>query len=305
MRRGDTWTMQNYQSYDVPVTGGSVHVGHWGNSGPVVFAIHGITATHISWLSLADEISENCQLIAIDLRGRGKSANVTGPWGLAEHVSDVISVLDYLDIAQVEVLLGHSMGAFVSAILAAENPQRFVQTIFLDGGIPVIEALPEGVTSEQLVQAILGPSIARLEMTFESEQAYLDFWAEHPAFADEWSKYIEEYALYDLVGEAPALRSGVNKAAIIGDVESQVSDDLLQRSLVKLSLPLRFIRAEFGIQGPEPLYSQETVDKFIDQYAGSASCCTLNGRNHFTALISKEGARMLAAELNTILGLSE
>jgi pimeloyl-ACP methyl ester carboxylesterase len=294
--------MAAYQSYDIPVRGGNVHVGHWGNKGPVVFAIHGITATHISWLSLADEISEQYQLIAIDLRGRGKSANVIGPWGLAEHVSDVIAVLDYLDIAQVEVLLGHSMGAFVSAILGAEHADRFKQIIFLDGGIPVLEELPEGVTAEQLVQAILGPSIARLEMTFESPQAYLDFWKEHPAFADEWSKYIEEYALYDLVGEAPALRSGVNKQAIIGDVESQVTDDLLQRSLKKLQHPIRFIRAEFGIQGPEPLYSQKIVDNFIEQYTGSASCCTFNGRNHFTALVSPTGAGMLAAELKTLLG---
>lgn len=294
--------MAAYKSYEIPVQGGNVHVGHWGKQGPLVFAIHGITATHISWLSLADEVSEQYQLIAIDLRGRGKSANVSGPWGLAEHASDVMAVLDYLDIEQVDILLGHSMGAFVAAILGAEHPERFKQLIFLDGGIPVIEELPEGVTAEQLVQAILGPSIARLEMTFDSPEAYLDFWKEHPAFTDEWSTYIEEYALYDLVGSAPALRSGVNKEAIVGDVESQVNDDLLQRSLIKLRLPIRFIRAEFGIQGPEPLYSQETVDKFIAQYAGPASCCTFNGRNHFTALVSETGGGMLAAELKTLLG---
>jgi lipase len=292
----------DYQTYEIPVLGGNIHVAHWGNKGPVLFAIHGITATHMSWLSLAEQISEDYQLIAIDLRGRGRSAEISGPWGLSEHASDVIAVLDYLDIAQVDVLLGHSMGGFVSAILAAEHAERFKQIVFLDGGIPVLEELPEGVTAEQLVQAVLGPSIARLEMTFESQQAYLEFWAEHPAFDAEWSRYVEEYALYDLVGEAPKLRSGVKKDAIIGDVESQVSDDLLQRSLKKMRQPLRFIRAEFGIQGPEPLYSKDTVDKFINQYAGEASSCVFNGRNHFTALISLTGAEMLAAELRTLLG---
>ncbi|MBX6722584.1 MAG: alpha/beta hydrolase, partial [Dactylosporangium sp.] len=38
-----------YRVDRVPVAGGDLTVGVWGDSGPLVVAAHGITASHLSW----------------------------------------------------------------------------------------------------------------------------------------------------------------------------------------------------------------------------------------------------------------
>src|SRR5690349_1757100 len=97
------------KSIDVPVQGGTLRVGLWGDRGPVVVCAHGITANHVEFLALAEQLKD-CRLIAPDLRGRGRSNAIEGPWGMAAHAADIIAVLDHLGIAQADVMLGHSMG---------------------------------------------------------------------------------------------------------------------------------------------------------------------------------------------------
>ena len=45
------------ERFDVPVTGGNMRVAQWGESGPVVLGLHGITASHMSWPYVARELS--------------------------------------------------------------------------------------------------------------------------------------------------------------------------------------------------------------------------------------------------------
>ena len=51
-----------------------------------------------------------------------------------------------------------------------------------------------------MLTATLGPAIERLSTTFESEQAYLDFFRAHPALTADWNDDIAAYARYDLTG---------------------------------------------------------------------------------------------------------
>ena len=161
-------------------------------------------------------------------------------------------------------------------------------------------ALPEGVTTEQLVAAVVGPSLARLDMRFESIEVYRDFWRKHPAFADAWSAYVERYADYDLVGVAPALRSGVSKDAILQDVETQLKGNLVPNALSALSQPVRFLKAPRGILNGAPLYT----DAVVEQAARGIphfSHATIADVNHFTIVISENGARALDAEIAAML----
>ena len=74
-------------------------------------------------------------------------------------------------------------------------------------------------TSTPMRPPCLGPSLARLDMTFSSEEAYLDFWKAHPAFTDPgaWDEGVERYVRWDLGGEAPDLRPRVSRAAATAD----------------------------------------------------------------------------------------
>src|SRR5688572_30303476 len=87
-----------YTTFDVPVTGGSLHVGRWGDGDRVVLAAHGITGNHRSWQGVARELGPDVSLVAPDLRGRGESGKLTAPYGMRAHAEDLIAVLDHLEV---------------------------------------------------------------------------------------------------------------------------------------------------------------------------------------------------------------
>jgi hypothetical protein len=81
------------EQFDVAVPGGSLQVGRWGTTGPTVLALHGITAKHMAWLEVARNLP-GVTLLAPDLRGRGRSADLPGPFGLGAHVADIVALLE-------------------------------------------------------------------------------------------------------------------------------------------------------------------------------------------------------------------
>lgn len=289
-----------YESFDVPVEGGLLHVGLWGRSGPVVAASHGLTATHISFEALAEQLGDDLRLVAPDHRGRGRSRDIEGPWGFRAHAADLVAVLDHIGAARADVLVGHSMGGFVAAVAAAEYPGRFAQVLMVDGGLPVLDAPRDGVSVERLLKAVLGPSMDRIDRRFESRQAYREFWRAHPAFAGDWSVYVERYADYDLIGAAPELVSSIRKEAILRDTESQLIGDLVPRSLGALQAPVRFLRAPRGITSGEALYAEPLLEAWGPRI-GRFSHATVPDVNHFTIVISERGARALAEEIRRML----
>ena len=121
-----------YTTYDVTVPGGTLRVGVWEPAGPVatgpdgdplpaVVLVHGITASHRAWPAVVAALPGR-RVIAPDLRGRGRSNRLPGPYGMAAHADDVAAVIrDLADGAA--VVVGHSMGGFVSLVLTHRHPE--------------------------------------------------------------------------------------------------------------------------------------------------------------------------------------
>jgi pimeloyl-ACP methyl ester carboxylesterase len=294
------------RTVDVPVEGGSLRVRIWGERGPVVLCSHGITGNHTQFQWFADQLAHEVRLIAPDHRGRGRSNGIQGPFGMAAHAADMAAVLDHLEIEQADLLLGHSMGGFVAAVTAAEYPRRVRRVLMVDGGVPLFDVrfllyLPfSDFLIEKLTQKILGPSLNRLEMTFESRAAHHTFWRAHPALGQDWSPELEQYFDYDLEGQAPAFRSSVSKDAILRDVRTQLVENLVARSLKAMRCPVRFLRAPRGIMNGPPLYDERKLKRAaagIEQFSSG----TVDDVNHFTILLSARGAKIVADEVRTLL----
>src|SRR5262245_60436320 len=154
----------------VPVAGGSLHVGVAGApvgtpGAPVVLAVHGITGSHRSWSPTVRHLGDAVTVLAPDLRGRGESAGLPGPFGMAAHVEDLVAVLDHVGCSRA-VVAGHSMGGYIVARFAATAPDRVSAAVMVDGGLPL--PVPPDVDPDVLLAAVLGPSLARLQMTFPS-----------------------------------------------------------------------------------------------------------------------------------------
>lgn len=286
----------SYRTISVPVKGGLLHAGIWGSEGPVIFCSHGITANHISFAGLAEQLAGQCQIIAPDHRGRGNSREINGPWGMESHADDIMAVLDYLQLPAADLLIGHSMGGFIGVVTKARYPQRIKQLMLVDGGLPLMDSVPGNISSEDLIESVIGPAMRRLDLTFESVDDYLNFWTHHPAFDAPFDDATKRYFEYDLCGEAPALKPSVNKAAIICDTESQLIDDLVARSAAAIDEPITFVWAPRGIMNDAPLYTEERLQELQQRYP-NIHRCDADDVNHYTVVVSPSGAVQLAEKV--------
>jgi pimeloyl-ACP methyl ester carboxylesterase len=274
----------------VPVVGGDLAVFRYGPvGGKPVLLIHGITSSNRAWQFFAQAlISRGLTPYAVDLRGRGDSADLPGPFGQRVHVRDLLAVMDTLGFESMDVI-GHSSGAFVGIALQGLAPERVSRLVLVDGGIQF--NFPEGVTFEQVLEYALGPALARLKMKFESKQAYRDYWKGQPGFEGGWSTAMDEYADFDLRGEAPNLRSCVNSLSVVEDsAENFKGFDLNRNTLLNLTDEVLLLRAERGLQNedialyPEPMLSQTLMD------FPKIKLHTVPDSNHYLLVMSPYGA---------------
>ncbi|HWB70842.1 MAG TPA: alpha/beta fold hydrolase [Egibacteraceae bacterium] len=290
------------EPFDVPVTGGVLRVHRWGRSGPRVLAAHGITASAMAFRALGERLAGDVTLLAPDLRGRGASGELPGPFGLAAHARDLVAVLDHVG-AQRATALGHSMGAYVAVELALDFPERVERLVLADGGLPL--PVPEDADVDEMVAATLGPALQRLLRTFPSREAYLDYWRDHPAFSQPgvWNAYVESYLHYDLTGQPGALRSRVSEEAVRTDGRDVFSNERLGRSLGRITCPVTLLRAARGLlDQPQPLLADEVVERYqavLPQLTDQVVADT----NHYTLTLGERGAEALAAHVRRAVGV--
>ncbi len=285
-----------YHTLAVEVSDGTLHCGVWeprGNSTPegTVLVIHGITATHLSWQWLAQALPA-WRVIAPDLRGRGRSAAIPGPFGLAAHAADLAAVLDRAGVTQPIPVIGHSMGGFIALVLADLRPELVDQLLLVDGGIPV--ELPAGVAPEDALEAVLGPTAQRLSMEFPSAEAVDAYWQNHPGLGAQWGPEMAAYATYDTVGEPPHLRSTTPFTAMAEDSKDIQLGEALPHALADLRHPALFLRAERGLQNqPAGMFSEEWAARWAEQLP-HLSVRDVPDTNHFTIIMSHRGSAAIA-----------
>jgi lipase len=268
---------------EVPVTGGALTVARWGEpaDNPPVLAIHGITASHRAWAMVAE--AHAGPVLAPDLRGRGGSGSLPGPYGMAAHAADCVAVLDAFDVERATVV-GHSMGGFIAAVIAHRYPDRVGHLVLVDGGAPF------GIPEDTDPDTVLGPAVRRLDMRFASREEYRDFWRQHPSFA-KWNTAIESYVDYDLTGEPPALRSRVDRDAVRTDYLDLLKGDTPKAAFAALPSDTVFLRAERGM-------FDEPTGLYPDPDAIGLKVTTVPGTNHYTILLGDDGAQAVAAALS-------
>ncbi len=87
----------------------------WGESGPILLCVHGISSSRRSWLRTAEYLAASFRVCAYDQRGHGDSARIDGPMTLERSVADLAAVADALG-DRVHALIGHSWGGAVALL---------------------------------------------------------------------------------------------------------------------------------------------------------------------------------------------
>jgi pimeloyl-ACP methyl ester carboxylesterase len=180
------------------------------------------------------------------------------------------------------------MGAFVALLARDAHPELVRRLVLVDGGLPL--PVPDGVDLDAVLDATLGPAVARLGQTFGDVEAYLDFWRAHPALAEHWSADVEAYVRYDLIGEPGALRSRAVADAVRTDGREVLAEKPFADALSRLSRPTPLLAAPAGMFGQPPGLLPAEVIATWQERAPQLRPQTVPGTNHYTILFEREGA---------------
>ena len=93
--------------------------------------IHAGVADHRQWNNEFTAFAQGYQVIRYDMRGYGKSEPVEGEFS---HMSDLVSLLDALEIHEPLVVMGCSMGGGLAMDFALTYPARARALIMVDSG---------------------------------------------------------------------------------------------------------------------------------------------------------------------------
>jgi pimeloyl-ACP methyl ester carboxylesterase len=147
-----------------------------GKGEPVVL-IHGwLSSAEINWVlpGTSALLAKNYQVIALDLRGHGRSDKPTKEEAYgSELIEDVVRLLNHLKIKQAHVV-GYSMGGIIAGNFLVKHPDRVLSGTLggmgwlKSGGVPQFGFAQIGKKDpDAKALALCGRSLAKLALTKE------------------------------------------------------------------------------------------------------------------------------------------
>jgi pimeloyl-ACP methyl ester carboxylesterase len=116
----------------VEARGLQFHVAEAGEGDDVVLCLHGWPQHWYEWRDLMPRLAAaGHRAIAIDLRGFGWSDAPPGGYEKENLATDILAVLDALDLDQVK-LVGHDWGGWIGFLLCLRAPERFSRYLSLN-----------------------------------------------------------------------------------------------------------------------------------------------------------------------------
>ena len=109
--------------------------------GPPLLLVHANPFDHNLWMYQIAHFSTWFKVVAIDIRGYGRSVKMTTPYTLADQSNDVLGVMKDLGIARC-ILGGCSVGSSIALNLGLDHPDRFHAIILVGGNSGPSERAP-------------------------------------------------------------------------------------------------------------------------------------------------------------------
>ncbi len=262
--------------------GVEIQVAVWEGRGKEIFCVHGLTANCRCWDGIASALAPQYRVRALDLRGRGFSEKPPSGYSIAQHVRDIDEILKDPGGNRV-ILMGHSLGAFISLAYAARHPERVEKLILIDGGAKL--------SPEQTAKVFAGikPSLDRLGHVFPSFDAYLENMKKAP-FLKPWSPLLETYFRH----EAEIVPGGVKSRIQLPHIQEEIANLArfdAEPLYGQVKCPVLILRAPEGMMaGDDILLPEEVVEKMAREIP-RAKRIDLPGTNHFTILFTPNEKR--------------
>ncbi|PEX79001.1 alpha/beta fold hydrolase [Bacillus cereus] len=114
----------------------NVHITEWENNDkPVIFCLHGLGSTSLSFIEIAEELKGEYRFISIDAPGHGKTPPFerTEDYEMQNLANWLNEIINELGIEHF-YFLSHSWGSFVALFYLVNNPEKVLGSILIDGG---------------------------------------------------------------------------------------------------------------------------------------------------------------------------
>ncbi|MFC0622494.1 alpha/beta fold hydrolase [Kribbella deserti] len=118
----DLPAMDGVQHHFIELPGLRMHVAEAG-AGETVLLLHGFPQHWWEWREVIPELAGHYRVICPDLRGFGWTGAPPTGYTSDQFVSDVVALLDVLDVDRVHVI-GHDWGSLVAFQLCLSKPER-------------------------------------------------------------------------------------------------------------------------------------------------------------------------------------
>jgi lipase len=219
-----------------------LHVHEWGNpAGPPLLCLHGVTSHGGRFRRLAEEHLADRHVVALDLRGHGRS-DWDPPWDLDTHVVDVLDTIDVLGVGRTDVV-GHSFGGRVALELAAKHPERVGHLALLDPAVWV----PPPVAHERAERHRPDESFAQVEEAIQARLAIGTALTRRDFLAEDLPEHLEPgpdgrlryrysrsavIAAYGEMAKTPPLADVHARVLLIHAEESDVLPEVLREAVL-------------------------------------------------------------------------
>ena len=221
-----------YDNCYVDVDGCTIHYMRWGDPvKPGIVLVHGGAANAHWWSFIAPLFPEYC-VVALDLSGHGDSGRrdvyPRGTWA-----KEVLAVGDDAGFAGPPIVIGHSMGGFVTIVTAAEYGDRIAGAVILDSPVRMASA-------EERV-SVAGKAFGNPKV-YPTVEAALERYRTVP---DQPSSlpYVMDYVGRNSICEVDGGYSWKFDAAIFQKISPRATADELPRVKSRVAL----FRAEYGL----------------------------------------------------------
>jgi 3-oxoadipate enol-lactonase len=198
-----------YEDFDISLTSGRLRVRRWGAAdAPAVLCVPGLSANLCGFDRLAERLAgDTLQLVAIDLRGRGRSdVTSAGTYGWRNHARDVLAIADAIGAPSVAII-GQSSGAAIAMTCSQLEPSRVERLVLVD---------LVGTPDERSAVPVLA-SVSRLGTVYPSAQAALAL-IKQIGIIPEWDEYWDRYFGYELRDVEGGVTSSSDRGAVLEDL---------------------------------------------------------------------------------------
>lgn len=222
------------------------HVHRWGDTGPVVVALHSSGLSGLQWRRLADKLGNQVRLWAPDFLGYGKSP--ASPNGVDfRYTEDLEQTLALLESSNEQVLLlGHSYGGFIALKAALARPQHVTALCLYEPVVWGSLASFRGVPIQDVV-ARFDPEMLLLNKSMAGTEDYLE------RFIDYWNGP-GSWAAMNAAQRRPVIEGAQKIAAEVYEV---VTDTTPHTDYRDLKMPIHILHGT--VSPPEVLNMKDIL----------------------------------------------